>query len=110
MPPAPVHPAPLVVAQEVVVQSVPDTRTAVARPVAPAAAVPVSDQTAAALNLVASVSDAHSAFLERQAQAHTSFLKSRGDLLALVSGRRGSAPAAVASASSALHLHLHLHR
>ncbi|SBS75542.1 Beta-ketoacyl-acyl-carrier-protein synthase I., 3-hydroxydecanoyl-(Acyl-carrier-protein) dehydratase [uncultured Mycobacterium sp.] len=97
MPPAPVHPSPLVVAQEIVVQSVPDTRTAVARPVAPAAAT-VSDQTAAALNLVTSVSDAHSAFLERQAQAHTSFLKSRGDLLALVSGRRGSAPTPTASA------------
>ena len=97
MPPAPVHPAPLVVAQEVVVHTVPDTRTAVARPVAPAAAA-VSDQTAAALNLVAAVSDAHSAFLERQAQAHTSFLKSRGDLLALVSGRRGSAPVSAASA------------
>nr|WP_275691602.1 beta-ketoacyl synthase N-terminal-like domain-containing protein [Mycolicibacterium sphagni] len=97
MPPAPVHPAPLVVAQEVVVHTVPDTRTAVARPVAPAAAA-VSDQTAAALNLVASVSDAHTSFLERQAQAHTSFLKSRGDLLALVSGRRGSAPVSAASA------------
>lgn len=95
MPPAPVHPAPLVVAQEVVIQSVPDTRTAIARPVAPAA---VSDQTTAALNLVASVSDAHTAFLERQAEAHTSFLKSRGDLLALVSGQRGSAPAVAASA------------
>ncbi|BBY62469.1 beta-ketoacyl synthase N-terminal-like domain-containing protein [Mycolicibacterium helvum] len=97
MPPAPVHPGPLVVAQEVVVQSVPDTRTAIARPVVPAAAA-FSDQTAAALNLVASVSDAHSAFLDRQAEAHASFLKSRGDLLALVSGRRGSVSAAAASA------------
>ncbi|TDO09205.1 FabA-like protein [Mycobacterium sp. BK086] len=97
MPPAPAQPAALVVAQEVVVQSVPEARPVVAKPVAPAAAA-VSDQTTAALNLVASVSDAHTAFLERQAEAHTSFLKSRGDLLALVSGRRGSVPTVVASA------------
>nr|WP_255525555.1 beta-ketoacyl synthase N-terminal-like domain-containing protein [Mycolicibacterium sp. BK634] len=97
MPPAPAQPAALVVAQEVVVHSVPEARPVVAKPVAPAAAA-VSDQTTAALNLVASVSDAHTAFLERQAEAHTSFLKSRGDLLALVSGRRGSVPTVVASA------------
>ncbi|BBY59784.1 beta-ketoacyl synthase N-terminal-like domain-containing protein [Mycolicibacterium sarraceniae] len=100
MPPAPAQLASLVIAQEVVVQAAPETTTVIARPVAPAAAV-VSDQTAAALNLVASVSNAHSAFLDRQAEAHQSFLKSRGDLLALVSGRRGSAPAVVASAPAA---------
>jgi acyl transferase domain-containing protein/3-hydroxymyristoyl/3-hydroxydecanoyl-(acyl carrier protein) dehydratase len=99
MPPAPVQPAPLVVAQEVVVQSVPDAKPVVARPIVPAPAA-VSDQTAAALNLVASVSDAHTSFLERQAEAHASFLKSRGDLLALVSGRRGSVPTVTASAPS----------
>lgn len=97
MPPAPAHPAPLVVAQEAVVHTVTQPAPVIAKPAAPAAAA-VSDQTAAALNLVASVSDAHSAFLDRQAEAHASFLKSRGDLLALVSARRGSIPVVQASA------------
>jgi acyl transferase domain-containing protein/3-hydroxymyristoyl/3-hydroxydecanoyl-(acyl carrier protein) dehydratase len=96
MPPAPTHPAPLVLAQDVVGQTVTETSTVVTRPAVPATAV--SDQTATALNLVASVGDAHAAFLDRQAQAHTSFLKSRGDLLALVSGRRGSVPTVAMSA------------
>ena len=104
MPPAPTHPAPLVVAQDVVGQTVTETSTVVARPVAPAApaAAAGNDQTAAALSLVASVSDAHAAFLDRQAEAHTSFLKSRGDLLALVSGRRATVPTVATSAPAVL--------
>ncbi|ULN40410.1 hypothetical protein MI149_22515 [Mycolicibacterium crocinum] len=98
MPPAPTHPVPLVVAQEAVTHTVTETRTVVARPATPQA---VNDQTAAALNLVASVGEAHTAFLERQAEAHASFLKSRGDLLNLVSGRRGSAPTVARSAPAA---------
>ncbi len=98
MPPAPTHPVPLVVAQEAVTHTVTETRTVVARPSTPQA---VNDQTAAALNLVASVGEAHTAFLERQAEAHASFLKSRGDLLNLVSGRRGSAPTVARSAPAA---------
>ncbi|PND54886.1 beta keto-acyl synthase [Mycobacterium sp. ENV421] len=100
MPPAPAQLAPLVVAQDLAVHTVTETSTVVARPVAPAAptAGALSDQTTTALNLVASVSDAHTAFLERQAEAHSSFLKSRGDLLALVSGRRGSISTVATSA------------
>ncbi|GAY14799.1 hypothetical protein MSZK_15250 [Mycobacterium sp. shizuoka-1] len=94
MPPAPAALAPLVVARPA---AAPAANTVVAKPVAPAAAAP-GDQTVAALNLVASVSNAHTAFLERQAEAHTSFLKSRGDLLALVAGQRGSVPVAATSA------------
>ncbi|MCX2933888.1 beta-ketoacyl synthase N-terminal-like domain-containing protein [Mycobacterium sp. CVI_P3] len=106
MPPAPVHPAPLVVAAGGPAQSVPSPGPVPARPVVPVAAA-VGDQAAAALSLVTSVSDAHTAFLERQADAHTSFLKSRGDLLALVTGRRAAmsptanAPAAYAPAPAA---------
>ncbi|WP_431237000.1 beta-ketoacyl synthase N-terminal-like domain-containing protein [Mycolicibacterium aichiense] len=100
MPPAPAQLAPLVVAQDLAVHTVTETSTVVARPVAPAAptAAALSDQTTTALNLVASVSDAHTAFLERQAEAHSSFLKSRGELLALVSGRRGSISTVATSA------------
>ncbi|KDF01157.1 hypothetical protein Y900_020005 [Mycolicibacterium aromaticivorans JS19b1 = JCM 16368] len=102
MPPAPAQLAPLVVAQDLVVHTVAETSTVVARPVVPAtpAVATPSDQTTTALNLVASVSDAHTAFLERQAEAHSSFLKSRGDLLALVSGRRGSITTVATSAAA----------
>ena len=77
-----------------------------APPAAPAAAAPapaaaVSDRTTAALNLVASVSETHTAFVERQAQAHASFLQARGAFLAAVTGGAlpaGTAPVAVAQA------------
>ena len=104
MPPAPLHPAPLAVAQSLFAPreaahhpAQERTLVAVGDRATERATVTVSDQTAVALGLVASVSEAHAVFVERQAQAHTSFLKARGDLLAMAAGRRGT----VAVASTA---------
>ncbi len=83
MPAAPRYPAALAVPQrEVVVAQQQTAPAAVARPAA------VSDRSAVALNLVTSVSEAHSVYVERQAQAHASFLKMRSELL--TAARRGS--------------------
>lgn len=54
---------------------------------------PFSDRTAVALGLVASVSQAHSRLVERQAQAHGSFLRARGAALAAALSS-GGAPTA----------------
>lgn len=86
MPQAPAHLEPLVFATVAVAphETSPSRVSAVAA---------VSDRTTAAINLVASVSEVHSAFVERQAQAHASFLKSRGALLAVAAGGRMPLPA-----------------
>ena len=97
MPPAPPYPAPLVLTQHVLTES--ETGPGVISHKAVAA---VSDKTAAALNLVASVSEAHAVFVERQAQAHASFLKARGALFAAATGRQGQLPADPPSAPAAV--------
>jgi acyl transferase domain-containing protein/3-hydroxymyristoyl/3-hydroxydecanoyl-(acyl carrier protein) dehydratase len=85
MPQAPAHLEPLRFAEVAVAQheTSPSRVTAVA----------VSDRTTAAINLVASVSEVHAAFVERQAQAHASFLRSRGALLAVAAGAGMPLPA-----------------
>ena len=97
MPPAPPYPAPLVLTQHVLTES--ETGPGVISHKAVAA---VSDKTAAALNLVASVSEAHAVFVERQAQAHASFLKARGALFAAATGRQRQLPADPPSAPAAV--------
>lgn len=95
MPPAPHYPEPLVLAGPAHEEPLPAQNGA-----SPAA---VSDWTAAAIGLVASVSEAHSVFVERQAQAHASFLMMRGELLAAARGRRsrpGHAPPSPAALTS----------
>ncbi|WP_422746618.1 beta-ketoacyl synthase N-terminal-like domain-containing protein [Mycobacterium sp. WMMD1722] len=86
MPPAPAGIEPLVFADVPVAQPHPVT---VIEPTVAA----VSSRATAALNLVASVSQAHTAFVERQAQAHAAFLAARGAAVALTTGR-GAAPVA----------------
>ncbi|MBO0675903.1 hypothetical protein JRC04_00350 [Mycolicibacterium sp. S2-37] len=49
---------------------------------------PVAGRTAAAINLVASVSETHTVFVEQTALAHASFLKARVASLALATGSR----------------------
>lgn len=90
MPPAPAGIEPLVFADA------PAPRSQPVRVIAqPAAAV--GNRATAAVNLVASVSQAHTAFVERQAQAHAAFLAARGDAIALVSGRGGASVGAPAA-------------
>ncbi|CAN5660995.1 type I polyketide synthase [soil metagenome] len=89
MPPAPTHPASLVLTQ-----SVPASAEFSRRPAMDKTVAVVSDRTAVALNLVASVSEAHAVFVERQAQAHASFLQARSAQLSMAAGRRGSFPVA----------------
>lgn len=84
MPPAPAHPAPLVLTHAVATQTV-TTSHQMSRG-------GVSDKTSVALGLVASVGEAHAVFVERQARAHTSFLEARGAALATALGRHSSAP------------------
>ncbi|AQA05196.1 hypothetical protein BVC93_25465 [Mycobacterium sp. MS1601] len=92
MPPAPGHPMPLVLpAPEVVLPS------ATVVPEDLRVPVTVSDTMTAALSLVASAGEAHAAYVERQAQAHAAFLSMRAEMVALATGRRTTAPAAVSS-------------
>ncbi|MGB3484680.1 MAG: beta-ketoacyl synthase N-terminal-like domain-containing protein [Mycobacterium sp.] len=84
MPPAPPQLTPLTLAQPAI---------AVTEVVRSA----VSDKTAVALGLVASVSETHAVFVEQQAQAHASLLKARGALLAMAARRRGVLPVATVS-------------
>ncbi|MCV7056695.1 beta-ketoacyl synthase N-terminal-like domain-containing protein [Mycolicibacterium gilvum] len=103
MPAAPESLEPLVFAEAAVEHH---QTTTISRPASvperiPAAPVPIgataTDRTTAALNLIASVSDTHSVFVERQAQAHAAFLQTRGALLAAATGRT-STPAVSAKA------------
>lgn len=109
MPPAPANLEPLVVASTTVVQHESNSvdqmavRAASAIPAALVSAKPVnatSGKTTAALNLVASVSEAHAVFVERQAQAHASFLKARSAFLAAAAGNRTKLPAQPSSAAA----------
>lgn len=106
MPPAPAKLEPLVVANISVAQHESDSLeqlpVAAARDVAvtrvsPPPVAAASGKTAAALNLVASVSEAHALFVEKQAQAHASFLKTRSAFLAAATG--GTVPASTAAAT-----------
>ncbi|OBB55763.1 hypothetical protein A5757_04600 [Mycobacterium sp. 852013-51886_SCH5428379] len=81
MPPAPAELQPLAFAPAPAAQVQPATVTA-----APPA--PVAGRAAAALNLVTSVGEAHTAFVEQTALAHASFLQSRAASLALTAGSR----------------------
>lgn len=63
----------------------------------PVGAAAAADRTTAALNLIASVSDTHSVFVERQAQAHSAFLQARSTLLTAATGRPPTPPATAAS-------------
>lgn len=111
MPAAPESLEPLVFAEAAVEHH---QTTTISRPASvperiPAAPVPIgaaaTDRTTAALNLIASVSDTHSVFVERQAQAHAAFLQTRGALLAAATGRTStpavSTKAVVVSAPAA---------
>ncbi|MFY1599785.1 hypothetical protein [Micromonospora sp. WMMD737] len=100
MPPAPARPAPLNFSEA---ELVPARTATVTSSVGHDSGTPeqVSDRTAAALSLIASVGEAQSVFVERQAQAHASFLKMRGDLLALATGRHSPAPPPAPSATAA---------
>ncbi len=100
MPPAPECPAPLNFSQA---ELVPARTATITSTVDSNAGTPerVSDRTAVALSLIASVSEAQSLFVERQAEAHASFLKMRGDLLALATGRRSALPSATPGTSTA---------
>ncbi|PRC49073.1 hypothetical protein C6A85_76605, partial [Mycobacterium sp. ITM-2017-0098] len=89
MPQAPANLEPLVFATVEVAQH----ETSPVREAAVASVDAVGDRTTAAINLIASVSEVHAAFVERQAQAHSSFLTSRGALLAVAVGRRMQMPA-----------------
>jgi acyl transferase domain-containing protein len=96
MPPAPHFPAPLVLPRTAVSNG---ARTEVVishRAAEPAA---VTGRMATAMNLVASVSEAHSRFVERQAQAHASFLTMRGELVRMAAGRPSTLPAPAAPAA-----------
>ena len=82
MPPAPHYPAPLVLPRTEVRNGSHDgarTEVVISHRVAEPAAV--NGKMAAAMNLVSAVGEAHSLFVERQAQAHASFLKMRGELV-----------------------------
>ncbi|OAN37617.1 beta-ketoacyl synthase N-terminal-like domain-containing protein [Mycolicibacterium iranicum] len=100
MPPAPPHPAPLALAESVVTRAA-AAPIGIAEPAiaADATAAAVSDRTAAALSLIAAVGETHTVFVDRQAQAHASFLQSRAELFRLAAGGRGSASVAVPSAT-----------
>ncbi|MDY6811432.1 MAG: hypothetical protein SW127_20885, partial [Actinomycetota bacterium] len=100
MPPAPARPAPLNFSEA---ELVPARTATVTSSVDHNAGTPgqVSDRTAAALSLIASVGEAQSVFVERQAQAHASFLKMRGDLLALATGRSSTLPPAPSAGAAA---------
>ncbi|MBU9763081.1 beta keto-acyl synthase [Mycobacterium sp. TNTM28] len=96
MAPAPVQTAAVMVSREVFAQHGTHVAPAVRE------TVPVAGgRSTAALGLVASVGQAQTAFVERQAQAHTTFLKMRGELLALVTGRPPTAPASAPPAPQA---------
>lgn len=97
MPPAPSHPAPLVLAETVVRQA--DTaHTGRVEPVqvvgGDTSAAAVSDKTTAALSLIAAVGETHAVFVDRQAQAHAAFLRSRAEFFRLAAGGRAAAPVA----------------
>ncbi|MEI7518439.1 MAG: hypothetical protein WCJ98_08155, partial [Mycobacteriaceae bacterium] len=100
MPPAPHYPAPLVLPRtEVRNGSHNGARTEVVvshRMAEPAA---VNGKMAAAMNLVSAVSEAHSLFVERQAQAHASFLTMRGELVRMAASRPSTLPPPVAPAA-----------
>ncbi|VEG55277.1 Phenolphthiocerol synthesis polyketide synthase type I Pks15/1 [Mycolicibacterium aurum] len=89
MPPAPAGLDPLVFAGAAPAHydTSPVSRPAVAT-ISDRPAAAVSDKTTAALNLVASMSAAHTVFVERQAEAHASFLKARGAFVAVAAGSR----------------------
>ena len=107
MPPAPHYPAPLVLPRaegpgaegpgaEGRNGSHDGARTEVVishRVAEPAA---MNGKMAAALNLVGAVGEAHSVFVERQAQAHASFLKMRGELVRMAASRPSTLPPPVA--------------
>ncbi len=98
MPAAPAYPTPLVIPQQEVLVT-PAELVPARGHAAPAA---VNGRAAAAMSLVESVGETHAAFVERQAQAHTSFLKMRGEMLAMAAGRRSSLTVDAAASPVAL--------
>ena len=96
MPPAPHYPAALVLPRTAVSNGA-RTEVVISHRVAEPAAV--NGKMAAAMNLVSAVSEAHSLFVERQAQAHASFLTMRGELVRMAASRPSTLPPPVAPAA-----------